>query len=766
MMPEQSHNRRAVRSPGLLVASGVILCLLLSRFFLAAESAGQGDTLWIVALWCVGLLMWTVVSWRSYEFSFGGLDFCVALLAGGHIVSALVVIATAGEKRGALNLAWEWVGLSIGWFLLRQLSRRSAFRREILIGLIATGTTVAGQGLYQHYVEFPELAAKYGPLFDRLKSANTSEAASIRQSMASEHIPTDGPSLILFEKRLRDSREPLGFFALANTLGGVLAVCLILAITVAVSEWRTVGHDAWRRLWPWIPIIVLLGWCLLLTKSRTAWIGTATGLMAWSLSTARIKFNAARARGIAGSLTILALMGWGLSRVGGLDRQVLTEAPKSLEYRLQYWTATWPMIQDHLWLGVGPGQFRMHYLFYKLPEASEEIADPHDLFLDVAANGGIVALAGLLAISVALVLKFRTLDDQIVATGSEISDSSVLVPYVVSGFVAVAWGVLLFTGEDDRLLVLLPVAVALLWALRRIVSPNLGNAQVTQIASLSAAIALLVHLLGAGGIGMPAIGLLLLGLAAIADGSTWGRLSACDSNKTRGSRVGSLPHVDGSQPSSTKPRSQDSIGLAGTLVVASVGLLVAVILTAWRPVRVVQAQLLAGDRLVERGFLDAADVEYSKAATADPLSEEPWSRRAELAYRKAEADHFRSNDSFLNAVRLMREAGSRNPVNFQEDRRLGDWWMARWRVTNQVEDAREAVTAYQHAWIRYPTNSMLMADLAFALDAAGTADEARAIAERAIQQDEINRKWKHIDRFLADPIRTQLDKLAARSTEH
>ncbi len=49
------------------------------------------------------------------------------------------------------------------------------------------------------------------------------------------------------------------------------------------------------------------------------------------------------------------------------------------------------------WLGVGPGNFAAPYLRYKLPEASEEILDPHNLFLEVWATGGFWALLALMA---------------------------------------------------------------------------------------------------------------------------------------------------------------------------------------------------------------------------------------------------------------------------------------------------------------------------------------------------------------------------------
>src|SRR5262249_54045748 len=83
---------------------------------------------------------------------------------------------------------------------------------------------------------------------------------------------------------------------------------------------------------------------------------------------------------------------------GGLDRFVFSEAFKSLSYRGEYWTASWRMLTAR-WaralLGVGPGNFRSFYLEYKLPESSEEIADPHNLFFDIWSSGGLIGLVGL-----------------------------------------------------------------------------------------------------------------------------------------------------------------------------------------------------------------------------------------------------------------------------------------------------------------------------------------------------------------------------------
>ena len=482
----------AVRSLPLQCINGVILTLFLLRFFDVTESAGQGDTLWVVGMWMFALLMSAVVAWRTPipTIKFGWLDLSVAVLVAGHMISGVVVACSNGEKRLAVNLAWEWCGIGIGWFLLRQSLSQTGFRRDLLAGLVAVGTVTAGLGLYQHYVEFPRLVARYGPLFDQLRQASEIEKVTLRKQLAKDNIPTDGAAVILFEKRLRDSREPLGFFALANSFGGLLAVCLLVTAIYATSVSTVDGPVRWRRRLHWIVMAAVIGWCLVLTKNRTAWIGAMAGIAVWGLSVGRVKRGQIRAAVVGAILVATVLVGGGLTLIGGLDRQVITEAPKSLQYRLHYWAATWAMLRDHPWLGVGLGQFRSQYLQYKLPEASEEIADPHNLFLDVAANGGVIALLGLIGICVVLMTRIAA------GNGDNSTDelhADSLTLYIVATIAAAGWGVALATGYDDRLLIVLPLVLGFFAILRRMLNDSRINSRVELLAALSAAFVLLAH---------------------------------------------------------------------------------------------------------------------------------------------------------------------------------------------------------------------------------------------------------------------------------
>ena len=75
----------------------------------------------------------------------------------------------------------------------------------------------------------------------------------------------------------------------------------------------------------------------------------------------------------------------------------LDNARQSLGYRLEYWQSSVPVILEQPLVGVGFGNFRSHYLAYKLPHSSEEIQDPHNFLVELATCGGLVALLSYLA---------------------------------------------------------------------------------------------------------------------------------------------------------------------------------------------------------------------------------------------------------------------------------------------------------------------------------------------------------------------------------
>ena len=67
----------------------------------------------------------------------------------------------------------------------------------------------------------------------------------------------------------------------------------------------------------------------------------------------------------------------------------------SLNFRWQYWTASAGMIAEHPWAGVGRENFGRHYVKYKSIQSPEEVSNPHNVFVQAAAEWGVVGLAGL-----------------------------------------------------------------------------------------------------------------------------------------------------------------------------------------------------------------------------------------------------------------------------------------------------------------------------------------------------------------------------------
>jgi O-antigen ligase len=141
-----------------------------------------------------------------------------------------------------------------------------------------------------------------------------------------------------------------------------------------------------------IGILLLVGACLLVTKSRSGYVAAFVGVIALSVWKEIRSGRRQWLMGIGIGLVLLVSMILLSVQLGLLDVQVLTEARKSLGYRWEYWTSTVALIADHPLWGVGAGNFQDFYARYKLPQASEMVADPHNFLLEIAAIAGLPTL--------------------------------------------------------------------------------------------------------------------------------------------------------------------------------------------------------------------------------------------------------------------------------------------------------------------------------------------------------------------------------------
>lgn len=341
----------------------------------------------------------------------GGLGFKRSewLVCGFALIWLLLITACAGfenNPRRAWNGFWQVIALASSYLCIRSLDfgpeSRAALWAICLVGCLATSV----QGLYQVSVVFPHARAAY----ERDPDQELSKIPGL-------YAPPGSPQRARFEDRLY-SHEPYATYALANSLATVLSAGVLLLASVMLtlifnqrhgsrlpigrSIERENGDDArWDRLpgkkqlgWHRLAIAIglfslaLMLICWLLTRSRAAYVAVAACAVLW-IGLNYFSSSQRKIRGkqlIAGGLLCLLFFGVGIGWIVLNDELVIREASKSLGYRIQYWQSTLRMIWEHPWLGVGLGNFQSYYPYYKLPTASEEIADPHNWVLDIAAT--------------------------------------------------------------------------------------------------------------------------------------------------------------------------------------------------------------------------------------------------------------------------------------------------------------------------------------------------------------------------------------------
>jgi hypothetical protein len=727
---------------GLLRA--LVIGLVLVRWLIPTESAAAGDTLWLVQFAFAALILWAWSGLRSgtYAVRWSLFDWALWSLVAAHALSAAFVFVKGGDRRIALNMAWEWVGLGVTFFLLRQTIQTALDARRLASIVVTLAVVLSGLGIWQHYVYYRLASREYTEMINELDAlekgprANPRDLGNLRLKLESQGIPTEEMGRKQYANRLQFSNEALGPFALANTFAGFLLVSLVLAGEL----FRTLqARRSKALLAAWAAALVLLLYCLILTKSRTAWAGLIVAGGLWGLTilvrnrrwiTRRVWLSLGL--GSVGVLVLFAIAALGK----GFDAEVISEAPKSLSYRFQYWHGAARTIAASPIFGTGPGNFRQHYLRYKVAESSEEIADPHNWLLDLWTSGGILAVVSFVACVVLAIVPFRrrrTENDPTPAPDSEGTSSWAAdlpgpVLAFLLGFIApVASASGNFDSWQWLLLAVWLVAFAIL---RR----GLGSTRLANLALVAAAVGLMIHLSGAGGIEMPAVVQILLVLVAFAF-ATLG------------------------QPAKATGSPRLVIGIAGVGVV----LFVALFFTSTLPVLNRRAAIASGEQtFFVDGRFERAEVDFANAGIDDPFSPEPHDKLADTFFARWQSSPpTAAIDYFGKATGSLQNAIDRDPLNPSRYRRLGDFYLVRFERTRDPADATAAADAFRRAVEMYPTDASLQSAWATALADAGQQAEAKSQAQRALAQDEVNHRWGHTDRYLPDPTLARLRRLAA-----
>ena len=674
----------------------------------------------------------------------------------GVIALVTLVGASAGhavERRFGINLAWEWGGIGVAYLLVRNLPKTRGESLVLLGALAATAVAVAVYGLYQVGVELPEHQRRY------LNSPAFREMAW----RIAEVVPGTAAQ-VQFENRLLHSNEPFSTFTLTNSLAGFLVGPLVVMLAVLwdnLIRREGKGSRVGSILLALPPLLAVLV-CLTLTKSRSAYIGLAVGLLVLAFrERRRVRGRTLALAAVAGALMVAALVVAGLA-TGRLDRQVLTESGKSFRYRQEYWVGTWRALNESpraYWRGFGPGNFLAPYLRHKLPQASEEISDPHDFVLEVWATAGVWAVVALaLAVVVGLANAFlppgrKGQDSDLEeipprrVSGSKAPTNPSAAPASAGWLVACAgggWLVVLMLGRLDligggdfeRWVILggawgLALALGVSLARRRPLDPAVAGA---------AALAVLVNLTAAGGIGIPTVALALWTMIALGlnlrDDRPCGR--------PRGP-IGRLP----------------AFGLAAVWV-ALLGTFVGAVTPYWKA----EAALADAEEALRARPPDftRASAAYERAKQADIYSARPWLAMAALEYEVWKQRGFNPKDLRWKKIpieMLKAVTPPRSPDSWSRHRE-------RARMTNllikqlgeklsPLEATRyrgDVVHASRRAVTLYPTNASLRAGLAEASAEIGMIPDALTEGREALRLDALT---PHTDKKLEPAVRLWLE---------
>ncbi len=690
------------------VALAALVALLVATPLIPSESAAElGTGTLLILFWLLLLVVWLVAGlvFRRTEFRFGWIDAAVALFLALHSLSA-IIMAGEGHARPTINMLWQWLSFGACFLLARQLLRSAAEARAVCAVMLSLAVSLSMLGFYQHFYGLPQLREEYDRNPERvLREAGIDPTPS-------------SPARKLFEDRLK-STEPTATFALTNSLAGVLATWLVAAVGIGVSTWNRT-RPRWQTVVGVAVCCLVIGFCLFLTKSRTAMIAVVAGLvfLAWH------RWRGGRGidwRIIAAGGAVFVLLLAGAIAAGSFDLLVLSETPKSALYRIQYWQSAAAMISDHPLFGCGPGNFQQYYTTYKLPEASETIADPHNFLLEVWATAGTpVMLAFVSIISLAVWRLIRTGEDaegrgvDKRETASETDERHPTdlqtVGFVYGGavlgvFLAFPCGIVAGFLPDPALLWMgLPMAVvcaSLLhtWSIR-------GTLPVW-VPTVAAGV-LLVNLLAAGGIGFPGVA------------QNWWLLLAI-----------TLCLLDAERPLKLVSRA----AAAGAVVIAILVVL-AFYQTMYQPVLQCQTGINIGNSFVQDGSFDEAQAAYAKAAMADPYSAEPWMHLASLHQRLViETKDLSRLQHFDHAAEEALKRDRRSHTTF---RTLGNLRLELYRVLDDREQLDRAIKAYSR-WVEfYPNSNMAHAQLAWAYRIAGDDQAASQEAKIALGLDKLN----------------------------
>ena len=296
------------------------------------------------------------------------------------VLGAWTMLSTAwaSDRFAAIISASHWLGALVLLWSTSQLVRQWKDLRLVAAAAFGLLLVLTAHGIIYRLVELPELQAQVERDWPTILRERGWQADSY---MAQR-----------FKMRVM-AGEMIGFSASPNTYGALIVTLGI--VTAGLLIQRIINRDefGWALV---LGVSLVPAACVLLyTNSRTALatpvLAAAMFAVAWSARGWLLKYRKLVFVGAVVAFLLLA----GAVVAHGIYHGTLFH--DSLTFRWKYWVGGWRVFVQHPLTGVGFANFGQHYLGVRLPEAAEEISDPHNfivrIFVELGAIGGILLLA-------------------------------------------------------------------------------------------------------------------------------------------------------------------------------------------------------------------------------------------------------------------------------------------------------------------------------------------------------------------------------------
>jgi len=740
---EQKRQQRAQREGGVrwpdvlraIVLGGGVALLVIGAMLPSESAISEGTYAPLAAGWCLLLVVWAAAMWLDDEpvVFIGWTEAAGAALIGWHSLAALLSLGHT-NGRHALNAHWLIVGYGLTAFLFRQTVRTAEQARSLVAAMLWLATLLASLGLYQYFYAMPRLRHDFDR--DPIKYLEDNGIPTAEDSSQRKH----------FEDRVR-SKEPLATFALTNSLAGLLAPWLVGALGIALANWR-IGQQR-RSLAALLAAAALMATCLVLTKSRTAYLAVAAGLVLVGLYGRRAgsgwRLDWRIPTGVAVAAIVIGLIA---VYFGGLDAKVLSEAPKSVLYRLEYWQATARIIAKYPIFGSGPGNFQEVYASFQLPQSSETVTDPHNFLLEMWATTGTPAVVLLVLLLIALAVDLSAAaqsgngpleleNESAVAPAKWIVLTGALIGLVLGPWVSTALGA--FDERMTPLIVVLLLGILNLLAGWWLLENWIARGELPLAAVIISQVVLLINLLAAGSIVFPTVIATALVLMPVAQQVAGQRAAVFSSGPL--------------------PLSRRAVAVLG---VAALGAVLACLYTEYYPV--LSARTLLQDaryRLAQGERIDPIP-KILAAAKADGSWPQPWEMLAEIQFNRwLVTSDAKDWEKFVEAADNYCNLDPRHHLAWFT---RGTWFLTAWKKAARKADLDEALAAYRTAAQRYPNRALYHAQLAWTLHLAGEKQAARDEAQRAYDLDQKmpHREQKLSRQHVIDPDPTKTPPTISR----